>query len=313
MLYSKTIYLECEQFPFRSFLYKTMPHRQKQVHHHDFIELVYVAEGRGEHVYKGSSYPISKGDIFVIPPFVEHDYVVLGDAPLDVFNVMFLPSFLTSELQALSQSTPFFDFFYVEPFFRQTLDFESHMKLSVLEGQEIRQRLERIVEEYDTKALGYRISIKALVIEMLVWLSRRYEQRSVPPPFHANPSRAIQSVCQFLEHHYAQDIGLEQVCRMSGMSLSSFTAKFKQTMGKTFTEYRNEVRIHASLKPLRETDDKIIAIAESVGISDLSYYNKLFKLHTGLTPREYRIKSRLPGSAVKQSARTDSTPPANLP
>jgi YesN/AraC family two-component response regulator len=63
-------------------------------------------------------------------------------------------------------------------------------------------------------------------------------------------------------------------------------------MGKTFTEYRNEVRIHSSLKLLRESDDKIIAVAENVGISDLSYYNKLFKKHTGLTPREYRVKYR---------------------
>lgn len=292
LLYSKNVYLESDEFPFRAFLSPTMPHRPDLAHCHDFIELVYVADGRGEHLYKGSSYPISKGDIFVIPPFVMHDYTVIGETSLDVYNVMFLPSFLTAELQALSKVTSFFNFFYVEPFFRQTLDFESHMKLSILEGQEMKRRLERIIEEFDRKALGYRISIKALLIEMLVWLSRRYEERSLVQPIQANPSAAIRSVCEFLEQHYVQDIGLEQICRMCGMSSSSFTSKFKQTMGKTFTQYRNEVRIHASLKLLRETDDKIIAIAERVGIGDLSYYNKLFKLQTGLTPREYRTKSR---------------------
>ncbi|MEF3302885.1 AraC family transcriptional regulator [Paenibacillus sp. GYB003] len=291
-LYSKEQYLECDEFPFRAFLYPTLPDRPKMPHCHDFIELVYVAEGRGEHLYKGVSYPISKGDIFVIPPFVEHDYAVIGDEPLDVYNVLFLPSFLTYELQALSQVTPFFNFFYVEPFFRQSLDFESHIKLSVLEGREFRHRLDRIIDEFDRKALGYRISIKALLIEMLVWLSRKYEQRFVAPLLQANESKVIQSVCRFVEHHYAQDISLEQACQMCGMSQSSFTYKFKQTMGKTFTEYRNEVRIHASLKLLRETEDKIIAIAENVGIRDLSYFNKLFKQHTGLTPREYRGKYR---------------------
>lgn len=295
LLYSKESYLECDEFPFRAFLFATMPQRRDLAHYHDFIELVYVAEGRGEHLYKGSSYPISKGDIFVIPPFVQHDYSVTGDEPLNVYNVMFLPSFLTTELQALSKVTSFFNFFYVEPFFRQTLDFESHMKLSILEDQEIKQRLKRIIEEFDRKALGYRISIKALLIEMLVWLSRRYEERIVAPPIQASQSKAIQSICRFLEHHYAQDISLEQVCQMCGMSQSSFTFKFKQTMGKTFTEYRNEVRIHSSLKLLRETDDKMIAVAENVGIGDLSHYNKLFKKHTGLTPREYRVKYRRDG------------------
>lgn len=290
--YSNDEFLESAEFPFCGFLFATLPERPRMPHCHDFIELVYVSEGRGEHFYKGSSYPISKGDIFVIPPYVEHDYSVIGNVPLDVYNVIFLPSFLTTELQALSNVTSFFNFFYVEPFFRQTFDFESHMKLSILEGQEIKQRLERIIEEFDRKSLGYRISIKALLIEMLVWLSRRYEERIIAPLLLTNQSKAIQSICTFLDHHYAQDISLEQVCQMYGMSQSSFTFKFKQTMGKTFTEYRNEVRIHSSLKLLRETDNKIIAIAEDVGISDLSYYNKLFKKHTGLTPRGYRVKYR---------------------
>ncbi|TMV52830.1 AraC family transcriptional regulator [Paenibacillus mesophilus] len=290
VLYSKSLCLESEHFPFRAFLYSTSPQRPKTVHHHDFIELVYVAKGRGEHLYKGSAYPISEGDIFVIPPFVPHDYNVIGDDPLDVYNVIFLPSFLTSELQALSNVTPFFNFFYVEPFFRQSLEFESHLKLSVLEGQEIRQRLERIVGEFDSKSLGYRISIKALLIEMLVWLSRRYEERLIVPPTHASPSKAIQAACTFIEYHYDQDISLDHICHVCGMSQSSFIEKFKKTVGKTFIDYRNEVRVRSSLKLLRETDHKMIAIAETVGIHDLSHYYKLFKKHIGMTPREYRLK-----------------------
>jgi AraC-like DNA-binding protein len=55
--------------------------------------------------------------------------------------------------------------------------------------------------------------------------------------------------------HYEQDIGLEQMCRMCGMSLSSFTSKFKQTMGKTFTEYRNKSRSAHSGRSPTETSE----------------------------------------------------------
>lgn len=291
-LYSKDTYLESDEFPFAAFPFSTLPERPLMPHTHDFIELVYVYEGCGEHLYKGRSYPISTGDIFVIPPYVKHDYRVIGPKPLNIYNVLFLPSFLTSELQALSSVTPFVNFFYVEPFLRQNVDFQSHLKLTPLEGQEVKLRLDRIVKEFRQKALGYRISIKALLIELLVWLSRRYEERLIEPLFRPNESEAIRQLCEYLGQHYAQPIKLEQVCQMCGMSQTSFTFKFKQTVGKTFVEYRNEVRIHASLKLLRETDDKIILIAERVGIHDLSYFNKLFKQHTGLTPREYRVKYR---------------------
>lgn len=295
ILYPKERYLEGEGFPFACFPMQTLPERKPTPHAHDFVELVYVAEGAGEHLYKGHAFPVSKGDIFVIPPYAVHDYRVVGGLPMEIYNVLFLPSFLQSELHVLSEVTPFVNFFYVEPFMRQNPDFESHMKLTLPEAREIRQRLDRLVAEYEQKALGYRISVKAQLIDLLVWLSRRYEERVVQTLFQSNESTAIRPVCEFLELHYAEPIRLEQVCQMCGMSQTSFTEKFKQTVGQTFTEYRSEVRIHASLKLLRETDDKIICIAESVGIGDLSHYNKLFKKRMGMSPREYRNKYRSGG------------------
>jgi AraC family L-rhamnose operon regulatory protein RhaS len=292
LLYAKESFLESGEFPFGIFPYLTLPTRPLSPHYHEFIELVYVADGHGEHLYKGDSYPITKGDIFVIPPGVRHDYRVAGGTPLEIYNVMFMPSFLAPVLESLSQVTSFLDFFYMEPFLRRELDFDSHLKLSLLEGQEVRRRLDRIVGEFREKALGYRISILALLVELLVFLSRCYGHGVVKPVFDSNESKAIAKLCEFVDRHYAEPIHLEQVCRMCGMSQTAFTGKFKQLTGRTFTEYRNEVRIRASLKPLRESEAKIVDIAVNVGIGDLSHFNKLFKQHLLMTPRQYRMKHR---------------------
>lgn len=290
--YGKEGFLESDDFPFAAGLYSTLPTRMALPHYHDFIELVYVRDGHGEHLYQGRSYPLSKGDIFVITPGVEHDYRVMGEEPLEIYNVMFMPALLTPVLDSLSGVTSFLQFFYVEPFRREKLDFDSHLKLSLLEGQEVQKRLERIVAEYREKALGYRISIKALLVELLVFLSRCYDHSVVRPAFHSNESQAIRQLCEFLEKHYTQPIHLEQVCHMCGMSQTTFTGKFKQLTGTTFTEYRNQVRIRASLKPLREGDAKIVDIAHEVGIGDVSHFNKLFKACMKLTPRQYRNKHK---------------------
>lgn len=295
-IYPKESFLESDAFPFGIQKFPTLPERPLTPHSHDFIELVFVADGTGEHLYKGNAFPLSKGDIFVIPPYVEHDYRVLGSSPMEVFNVMFLPSFLESELAVLSEVTSFVNFFYVEPFLRRSPDFESHLKLSLPEARETEERLERIAREAEQKALGYRISVKALLIELLVWLSRRYEDRVIGTLYHPNETKVIRQLCEFLDQHVAEPLRLEQVCQMCGMSQTSFTAKFKKTTGQTFTEYRNEARIHASLKLLRETDEKIIWIAERSGVGDLSHYNKLFKKLMNMSPREYRSKYRQTGA-----------------
>jgi AraC family L-rhamnose operon regulatory protein RhaS len=102
------------------------------------------------------------------------------------------------------------------------------MKLSVLEDEEMKERLDRIVGEFSRKALGYRISIKAQLIDMLVWPSRRYEERMIAPsPLRSQPA-AIKAVCELIEQHYTQVISLEQISRMCTMSQSSFCEKFKK-------------------------------------------------------------------------------------
>jgi len=291
-LYSKETYLESEAFPFAVLFYETLPSRVMRPHYHDFFEMVYVANGQGEHIYKGRSYPILKGDFFVINPGVVHDYIVTGAEPLEVYNVMFIPSLLHAELATLAEEAPFVNLFYVEPFLRETSSFEYHLKLSLYEAQEVKQRIHQLEQEFKRKQLGYQLVIKALLVELLVYLSRCYKGENIQRIFHSDEKKAIMQLCDFIEEHYAHPIQLEQVCRMCGMSQTVFTKKFKQIVGKTFVEYRNEVRIKAALQGLRETDDKIIHIAQQVGIHDLSHFNHLFKQHMQLTPRQYRNMHR---------------------
>jgi hypothetical protein len=71
-----------------------------------------------------------KGDVFVIEPNVNHAYEVDMNDHLLVCNILFLPSLLNNELKALSRVTSFVDFFFVEPFLRNRLNFSAHLKLN---------------------------------------------------------------------------------------------------------------------------------------------------------------------------------------
>ncbi|WJH34359.1 AraC family ligand binding domain-containing protein [Paenibacillus sp. CC-CFT747] len=43
-------------------------HNLPAEHSHDFIELVYLVSGSGEHLFEEESYPIHAGDVFIINP-----------------------------------------------------------------------------------------------------------------------------------------------------------------------------------------------------------------------------------------------------
>ena len=67
-----------------------------------------------------------------------------------------------------------------------------------------------------------------------------------------------------------------------------FSTLFRQSCGSTFKEYLNIVRIEESKRLLANTDYSIIDIAVAVGFDNQSYFSKVFKKYTGLTPKQYR-------------------------
>lgn len=59
-------------------------------------------------------------------------------------------------------------------------------------------------------------------------------------------------------------------------------------MGVSFSNYLNKIRIEQSKLLLKNTDSSIVEIAMEVGFEDQSYFSKVFKNLTKMTPKQYR-------------------------
>lgn len=286
-------FLESRDFLFHAAPYRFSSGEVVEMHSHDFFELVYVAEGQGEHAYKGEYFRISEGDVFMIEPGEEHAYRAGNDKLPLVYNVLFQPELLQRELESLADVASFVDFFYVEPFLRRTVHFQGHLRLQPSEQMEMEPLLDRIILEFKEKKLGYRILTKTRLIELFIFLSRCYNDRkSTPLTVLSSDEKVMHHISEFIRKHYAQPLSLAQVSEMCGMSQAGFSTKFKQTVGKTFIEFRNEVRIRIAKELLEQTDRKVLDIAQEVGYDDLSFFNKLFKGAAGQSPSQYRKSVR---------------------
>jgi AraC-like DNA-binding protein/quercetin dioxygenase-like cupin family protein len=282
-------FLEGKEFLFHVTPYQINNNERVQSHTHEFFELVYIAEGTGKHLYQRQTYRVSEGDVFVIEPQKEHGFEVDQNSRLLVYNILFEPALLVEEIKVLSQLNSFLDFFYVEPFLRKTVKFENHLALNYQEQIEMRLLVNRLVNDYNEKDLGYRILIKTRMLEMLIFLSRCYNRRNHKAMSEfLDHTDLINRLCEFIKAHYNRPLSLEQVSKLCGMGKSTFTSKFKKMFGKTFIQYRNEIRIKAAKDLLVNTNDKVMAIAYEVGFDDLSYFNKTFKHFTAYSPSKYR-------------------------
>ncbi len=283
-------YWNKDHFPFHIEPCTIKSGRTIEPHSHDFVELVYVSEGKAKHQYQEREFRIQAGDVFIIEPEFVHSYQVASDeSPVRVYNLLFQPTLLTHELKVMMQYPSFFRFFFFEPFLRSHSEIHYYLSLPHQMKIEVLMLLKRIEDEYMGKQMGYQVRIKAQLIDLLVLLSRCYEQKERPPlREERSDEQIIDHICLYIDKHYVQDLTLMQISQLCSMSQSSFVNKFKKFTGQTMIEYRNRRRIEAAQAMMNNKNLTITEIAFEVGFSNFSHFHKLFKKLTGVSPRYFK-------------------------
>jgi two-component system, response regulator YesN len=100
-------------------------------------------------------------------------------------------------------------------------------------------------------------------------------------------SRIFSSMREFIEGHYAEQITLDQMAGMAGISAGYFSKLFREYTGHSFIEFLNSIRIRAA-KQMIQSGMKIQQVAENTGFSDYSYFSRVFRASEGVSPREFQ-------------------------
>ncbi|WP_179107259.1 AraC family transcriptional regulator [Sediminibacillus massiliensis] len=258
-------------------------------HTHDFFELVYVLQGDAVHQIEEQIYQLEPGNVFFLEPDVSHQYSASHRQNTVVYNVLFSKEFIHEELSLLNSRPYLNNFFYLIPFLRKSSANAPYLPLVSAQQQQIKHQLDTIYEEYQTQEDGFQIIIKTRMIETLILLSRYYAEAQWQQTARWSDEQVIDSISLFLKEHRNQPVSLVQLSQIFGMSVSSLTAKFKQHTGRTLIDYKHSLQIEQACSTLRGNQDKkISAVALDCGFNDLSHFNRVFKKHTGTTPKKYR-------------------------
>ncbi len=101
---------------------------------------------------------------------------------------------------------------------------------------------------------------------------------------------AIYQTIQYINKNYAEKVTLDEVASSVYLSPAYFSKIFKEEMKCNFNTYLNQVRINKSKNLLINSKFSLVEIAGMVGYEDQSYFTKVFKKMTGLSPGKYREK-----------------------
>jgi transcriptional regulator GlxA family with amidase domain len=74
----------------------------------------------------------------------------------------------------------------------------------------------------------------------------------------------------------------------SGLAPRTFKRRFRAATGYAPVEYVQALRLEEAKQVLETTDEPVDAIAATVGYDDPTFFRRLFKRRTGVTPSRYR-------------------------
>ncbi|MBO5633812.1 MAG: helix-turn-helix domain-containing protein [Bacteroidales bacterium] len=101
-------------------------------------------------------------------------------------------------------------------------------------------------------------------------------------------SRRVMKVKQYVNDHYSEDLRLETLASLAGMTPPAFSRFFKTRTGRTLSDYIIDIRLGNAARLLVDTTQNVSEICYSCGFNNLSNFNRIFKAKRGYTPRDFR-------------------------
>ena len=120
---------------------------------------------------------------------------------------------------------------------------------------------------------------------LLEQLIEEYTKQGVPAQYSGQSTEA-DVICDFLENHYIENIALDDLCKLTGLSKYYLLRSFTKHRGISPYSYLQTIRIDKAKKML-EQGVPPIQVAMQAGFTDQSHFSNFFKKLIGLTPKQY--------------------------
>ena len=101
-------------------------------------------------------------------------------------------------------------------------------------------------------------------------------------------SRRVEKIKEYISNHYTENLRLDDLSSIVGMSPTAFSRFFKMRTGKTLSSYITDFRVGIAARALVDTNQNISEICYASGFNNMSNFNRVFKSCRGMSPKDFR-------------------------
>lgn len=150
--------------------------------------------------------------------------------------------------------------------------------------------------DYLLKPIDYE-ELDEVLTQLVIRLEKKTQHETIPERIVLKIAQkeaalkqhsSVHAAKKYILEHIQENICIEDISKAVHINPQYLMRLFKKEVGMSILEFITEERIILAQELLATTDIPINRVADSVGYGNYSYFTKIFKRKTGLTPKEYR-------------------------
>lgn len=250
-------------------------------HSHDTYELYFLMEGEIYYFVDKETYCLKQNMVALVNREQIHK-TSMGQRP---YHDRILIQLNDELLRPLLEQNHLFS---LEAFFSKHYGV---MEIKEKDWLLITQNLSAVEQELRTKPENYQTLVKMKMIEILIILYRyrktaRYAQQN--QVVQTAKYQKVNEMADYLVSHCETNESLQELASRFYVSKSYICRIFREVTGFTVNEFIMIHRIQKARHLLLHSDYSVTEISELLGFDNISYFEKVFKKHTNITPLKYR-------------------------
>lgn len=252
-------------------------------HFHDYVELLYLYNGKLRVWLNGKEYAFNEGELIIINSKESHR--LESAAPESRYYVIkFNPEILWASNGSAKETR------YVLPFLNSSSTHPRVFPASFVSEAGIGALVADAVSAWKNRPVGYELLLRGDVLKIFGHVVGCLSDLGVEIKYTVGSGSLygiMDNIIDYVNQNFTS-CDERELAKRYKVSYSYFSRTFKQMMNMSFKEYINYLRINEAQRLLLTTGKSITDISMEMGFSSPSHFINVFRRHMGRAPKQYR-------------------------